>query len=235
MKDFYKEYNFDESLTRIDAIWNSILPTDEIPLSDLMDSHTMSNTSATIVAIQISIIGMEINETSCEIQIKHKTAALSEIMAIFQSDSTTIDIQYNDDTIVAVMDTPKKSNIDTVLESAARINALQSVLRKKAERYSSAQINFGIGLVYGEVYFMPIIVNGKRIIHINGPAIERAKQNAKRGINQKDTVVASFSFYNNLKEDYKKFFKEDTSLKPSVYTASVINVQMNNWLNKVMQ
>lgn len=223
-----KQYDFDESLARIDALQNQEVLQSEIPLYDLLSAETMQMACSFATVIAVKFLLPKDKEDVAKL--RRKTTVLSEVTAILMSDPSCIHVFYEGDTVIAVLNTPKKADIDSSLETVAKLNVLPNVFNVKFNASDSNKVTFGIGMIYGDVSFIPIPVNERNNFMFDGEAVVNAVDYADKGIksDDEDNIVASFTIYNNLKEDYKKFFTEKTD--ENVYTCSVINTHMNQWV-----
>lgn len=223
-----KQYDFDESLARIDALQNQEVLQSEIPLYDLLSAETMQMACSFATVIAVKFLLPKDKEDVAKLRCK--TTVLSEATAILMSDPSCIHVFYEEDTVIAVLNTPKKADIDSSLETVAKLNVLQNVFNIKFNASDSNKVTFGIGMVYGEVQFIPVPSNEKYNFLFDGEAIVNAVSYADQGLKpgQEENIVASFTIFNNLKEDYKKFFTENKD--ENIYTCSVINTHMNQWV-----
>lgn len=221
-----KKYYFDESLARIDTLQNQEVLQDTTPLYDLPEKLQMSCTFATVIAIKCQLP----KDTEKVEKLRHKTIVFSEVTAILMGDPSCIHVFYEGDTVIAVLNTPKKADIDSSLETVAKLNVLPNVFNVKFNASDSNKVTFGIGMTYGDVSFIPIPVNERNNFVFDGEAVVNAVDYANKGIkyDDEDNIVASFTIYNNLKEDYKGFFTEKTN--ENVYICNVRNTHMNQWI-----
>lgn len=229
-----KQYNFDDSLARIDSFRNQEVPQKPIPFQELLaeGQKRMAWTFASVIVVKYTMFKGQ----SRDEYIRHKAALLSELTNLLFSDPGCIHVFYEDNTVIGVLNTPKKADIDIAFETIAKLNVLQNVFNIKYEIAESDKISFGIGMVYGDVWYIPTPMNENINQYFDGQAISLAKELAGNGQKSEENIVVSFSIYNNLKDDYKKFFNKNKSEnREDVYTCSVINAYMNKWVIEHMK
>lgn len=226
-----KQYIFDDSLARIDLFRKQEIPQEPIPLQELLatEPKRMARAFASVVSVKFKLP----NDQGREDNIRYKAALFSELTYLLFSDPGCIHVFYEENIVNAVLNTPKKADIDIVLETVAKLNVFQNVFNVKYEIAESDKISFGIGMVYGDVWYIPTLINENVNLIFEGKAISLAKELADKGLEFEENIVASFSIHNNLKDDYKKFFNaKKLSTGEDVFTCSVINTYMNKWVTE---
>ena len=139
------------------------------------------------------------------------------------------DVLAISDFIVAVFDTPFKIDIDAVLNCVGKINAVFNLVDKIYERSPGDKYVRGIGMYYGKALLMKSIDGEKPEFCWNGEAIDMAVNLSKEAkSDDKRKVYASYTIYNNLKEDYQKLFT-GVSLE-NYYKADPVNIALNKWI-----
>ncbi len=132
--------------------------------------------------------------------------------------------------IVAIFDTPFKTDIDAVLNCVGKINAVFNLEDKVYERPTNDKFVRGVGMCYGKSLLMKSLGGDDPKYCWNGEAINMAiklsKEAKSDGIRK---VYASYTIYNNLKGDYQKMFTRD-SLE-NYYKADPVNIALDKWIH----
>jgi len=149
------------------------------------------------------------------------------VVRVFDENPKCRDISSHGHYVTAVFDTPFKTDIDNVLDSVGKINATFNIAYNIRKSTRVIGIRKGIGMAYGNV-MLTTTSNGQRAIcNWDGGAFEIATIYAKEAAeNANSKVLASYTIYNNLKENYQKLFKEEGNDK---YVAYPVNIAMDKW------
>lgn len=151
----------------------------------------------------------------------------NSVVKIFEENSKCRDIVTHGHYVTAVFDTPFKTDIDSALDSVGKINATFNIAYHIRKSTKIVGIRKGIGMAYGNVLLTTIGSGNRAIINWDGGAFETATVYAREAAeNANSKVLASYTIYNNLKEDYQKFFKEEGEDK---YVAFPVNIAMEKW------
>ena len=151
------------------------------------------------------------------------------IVRIFEENHKCRNIGSHGHYVTAVFDTPFKTDIDNVLDSVGKINATFNIAYNVRKTTRIFGLRKGIGMAYGEVLLTTMGSGQKVICNWEGGAFETAVVYAKEAAeNANSRVLATYTIYNNLKEDYQKLFKEDGSDR---YVAFPVNIAMDKWSN----
>lgn len=227
-------YNFEESLSRIDQMLNFQLA-DENASSQIPPLIELPIKGGVIT--YCSVIQIEIKPSLSDDYGKLLAvyrAFLSEAVAILSSHSHIVDIKVLGSRLTAVFSTPFKNNIESMIDKAAMVNTLAQVVSKKAMGVGLPSILIRIGIDYGKAMLMRF---GNYNISENMPVslswIGAPVEGASKLIdtpNHRWNLWISSVVYQNLTEDYKKFFHHEVEFGD--YGADIINTYMKNWLNK---
>lgn len=132
--------------------------------------------------------------------------------------------------IVAIFDTPFKTDIDAVLNCVGKINAVFNLVDKVDERTPNDKYVRGIGMCYGKALLMKSLGGERPEYCWNGEAIDMANNLSKEAKSDDiRKVYASYTIYNNLKNDYQKLFTND-SLE-NYYKADPVNIALDKWIH----
>ena len=130
--------------------------------------------------------------------------------------------------IVGIFNSPFKSDIDSALDSVGKVNALFNLVNKIYRQSMHGTLTCGIGMSYGKVLMVKSLDGEHPQYAWSGEAVSVAtKLSTSTSGRAEDKVCASFSIYNNLKEDYQKLFSRVTGY----YEATPVNIAMNKWIN----
>lgn len=228
----FKQYNFEQALERLDFTLGDTNSIKEVPLQDLIKQQDLqvAKSSGSVVYLTYKIGNLK-DVTS---EMKLRTSLVNEINEIFYGDPNCVFIQHEKNSVYAVMDTPKKANVDTLIETVARLNVLQQVFEVKFSGVEGFSLKFGIGAVYGPLFLIPLHTNLGNSYTCSGAAITISCILAEKSLELKEPFLTNDSIVLNLKEDYRTFFSEYKKSEDKgivIYNASIVNTYMNNWVN----
>lgn len=135
------------------------------------------------------------------------------------------EVMSMDNHIVAVFDTPFKTDIDATLDAVGKINAMFNLV----DKVYNNKISCGIGMHYGKVLLIKCPNGEKPVYCWSGEGIGVAMNLSDKANKNGRKVLASFTIVNNLKEDYQNLFTKDDFEK--YYEADPVNIAMNKWIN----
>lgn len=231
----HKSYDFQASLKRIDDILNqSDISYEETHGLPDRDRLTFANGFyANCSALLIDIRG------SSELPAKHRRptlarlyrAYISECVAVMNGDPYCREINIVGDGVWAVVNTPKKSDIDDVFSTAARLNSMVKALNCKLRKRNLESIRVGIGMDYGRVLMIKAGFSGSGINDVvyMGEVVNRAAKLAAKGnatLFSQPIMVGSV-FQQNLNDHNKSLLTWDGTA--NCYSGNVINTAMNDW------
>lgn len=221
------QYNFLDSLKRIEALLQTDSDTNQLPSiprkEELLEDKTIA-VKATVMSIKIATYYNVEGYSSSSLELPLQ-AFLTEVFSICHSNEKCRDIILIQGFVFVIFSTPQKSDVDSVIDEAARIRSLAMVLNKKA---TSINIDPTIGVDYGKLLVSALITEteGKKLVW-SGPAIDGAQNLAENNI--KGSVAISSIIWNNIKKENQRLFKRN-SILDNYYVGSIINVIMNNWV-----
>lgn len=238
MESTDKNYNFSDSLLRIDNILNA-------DNSSFEDSDLIPNRSQLTLTngyyVYCSALFVDIRDSSSMTDI-HKRPILakiyrsfiSEMVALMNAHTTCQEVNINGDCVWCVCDTKYKKDIDDIFSLAAKVCSLADVLNLKLKEKNYQTYEVGVGLDYGRAL---MIKAGCKMTKINevvwmGDVINSACHlcnEANSGYFDK-RVFLSNVIYDNLSNDNKKLCSKDHSR--DIYQANIVNIAMNEWLQQ---
>lgn len=156
----------------------------------------------------------------------------NEIKALFVDNPNFVDmIGFNDD-YCGIFDTPLCADVDRLLESIGKINAILIYLKKLIGSVLRIDLKATIGVDYTSVFLFNNIDGSNAVSNIrawHGIAIAKARELAYSQISQENIdkhVIISGRIYNNIKDEYKKFF----SVENNMYLADIVNTYLLDWV-----
>ncbi len=174
--------------------------------------------------VYVTVVCVYINWSETRQQTDRITI-LKAIYEAFAEHSKCNDILAMDSHVVAIFDTPFKTNIDATLDSVGKINAMFNMV----EKVYKSKFSSGIGMHYGKVLLIKSLSGEKPEYAWSGEGIDTAvKLSEAVSLNNKK-VHASYTIVNNLKDDYQKLFNKATF--ENYYEADPVNIAMNKWIN----
>lgn len=256
MELLHKKFSVENILNDIDTTMSSSVDDIEVsPIAYGIDAITNEYevASASVVCLKVNIQHSDdIAETLKMYRMLQKT-----IVSIFQDNDDCIDIIIEGDIFIGVFNTPMRRQVDEILETMAKLNALIDILSVKLKANSSpVTISGFVSADYGTVYlidcsdaFKPIFLNAisddfrfseteshKPMRHIkfgtwHGKPFNRVRKYVENASDDDDPIIISGILKSNLKEEYKKYFKEQAdNIALDCYSANLVNVEMKQWL-----
>ncbi|MFD4969872.1 adenylate/guanylate cyclase domain-containing protein [Streptomyces sp. NPDC058424] len=159
-------------------------------------------------------------------------AYLSELVAIFNGDTNTREINIAGDATWAVINTPYKADIDGVFFLAAQANSMAKVLNYEMRKASyDVPIKIGIGMSWGRALMVKAGHNGSGINDVvyMGDVVNQAAKLANYGNSNWNVpaLVTSSVFYSNLNDHNKGLLSYDSMRQ--CYTGDVVSMAMEDW------
>lgn len=178
--------------------------------------------------MHVAVVSVYINEDSYRSQSDRATITKA-IYAVLTEHPKSKDIFSFGSYIVAVFDTPFKSDIDATLDSVGKVTAVFNLVNKIYGQSMHSNLVSGIGMNYGKALLVKSLEGDIPQFVWSGDAIDAAKALSEQASSE-NKVHASFTIFNNLKEDYQKLFKK-AGLFDEYYEATPVNIIMNKWIN----
>ena len=231
-------YDLESSLQRIDDILNAENKSFEESVSiPSRDKLTFTNG----FYVHCAALFVDIRDSSTMTD-EHKRPALakiyrsfiSEMVALFNDNTITKEVNISGDCVWCVCDTQYKTDIDELFSLAARACSLVDILNYKLKKKGYTTYSVGVGIDYGRALMIKAGCCGSTINDVvwMGDVVNQASHlsnEANSGYFDK-RVFLSNVIYNNLNEDNQKLCTKDAGR--DIYQANVVNIGMNDWLNK---
>lgn len=230
-----KPYNFEDSLHRIDRILGSYVKNDKYSsISKAKEKLSVIN-GALIDCTAMTILFYPKGNGNLLSSLKVVRAFSSEVINILSgTNNKCSEVIPSNDKIIAIYDTPLKTDIEHAIDNAAAICTLSDVISKKAENSGYPTIDVNIGIDYGETLMMdfkPFDLNKENIsqhIQYKGQIISNSERYARLGFECNiPRLWVSPVIYNNLSSKYKGFFKQSTD---NSFNADLCNTHMKAWV-----
>ncbi len=241
MESNHKNYNFEDSLCRLDEILNasdnSYEEKNEIPRRGSL-SYT-NGFYVNCTAVFVDICG------SSEFPRIHKRPVLakiyrsfiSEVIAIFNGNDKCKEINVQGDCVWAIFDTPYQDDIMNVLHCCARVKSLIDIINFKLEKKKYKTFKVGIGVDYGRALMIKAGYKGSTINDViwMGDVVNRASKLCSLGNRDlNNPIVISEIVYDNLVVTAEERWDEWFIYAPyhECYHGNIVNEIMNYWLKR---
>lgn len=231
--EYYKIFSIEDADKRMDSIVKSI-PQDTIPYDELIQNKrdwTYVLNKGSVVCVHLAFKTLQ---TDGEKLLKAYCICNNEIRAVFVDNHNLVDFIALGDDFIGIFDTPLCSDIDRLLETVGKLNAVLYCIKEKINIALHLELDFQIGVDYTKLVMINNVENGfdnsfSSPRTWNGIALIKAKELSvsKNGVLPSEKhVYISARIYNNIKEEYKKFF----SFCNDYYIADIVNTNIINWL-----
>jgi class 3 adenylate cyclase len=234
-----KYYSFTDSIDRIDEI----LTTSDAGFEELNSIPSRDKlTHANGFYVNCSCVFIDIrNSSGLTEKLLRPTLAriyrsfISECVALINSNADCREVNIHGDAVWGVMDTPYKSDIDSVFSTVAQLTSLIDILNCRLKKKKALDpISVGIGMDYGRALMIKAGHKGSTINDVvwMGEVVNRAAKLASYGSRtwSDSRVMVSSVIYENL-NDHNRGLLTYNSLR-YCYHGSIINVLMDEWLRE---
>lgn len=231
-------FNLESSLKRIDAILNAdnnqFEEANSIPNRDKLTYTNGFYVNCAALFVDIRESSTMTDEHRRPVLAKVYRSFISEIVALFNENNITKEVNIHGDCVWCVCDTPYKSDIDELFSMAARACSMVDILNYKLEKKGYTTYSVGVGIDYGRALMIKAGCDGAGINDViwMGDVVNQACHlcnDANSGYFDK-RVFLSNVVYNNLNEDNQKLCSKDVGR--DIYQANIVNITMNNWLKE---
>ena len=191
-------------------------------MSEIGDLSTFSKAVVYVTAVSVFI-----DETTYR-SVADRAAISEAIYTALAEHSKCKDVISLGNYTVGIFNTAFKSDIDMALDSVGKVMALLGMVNKIYGKSMHSDLTYGVGMNYAKVLLVKSIEGEAPQFTWSGDAITAAMKLSERAAHE-GKVCASFTIYNNLKEDYQKLFTK--ALLEGHYEATPVNIAMNKWIN----
>lgn len=207
-------------------IKNSLQRSAEIEeLQSMSEIGDMSSFSKAVV--YVTVVSVYIDETTYR-NLADRAIITESICAAFAEHPKCKDVVSLGNYIVGVFNTAFKNDIDSALDSVGKVMALFNLVNKVYGQTMQRDITYGVGMNYAKALLVKSMGGDTPQYTWSGDAITTAMNLSEKASYGKK-VFASYTIYNNLKEDYQKLFTK--ALLEGYYEANPVNNAMNKWIN----
>lgn len=159
---------------------------------------------------------------------------ISESVAIINSEQICKEINIQGDCVWGIFETPKKSDIDTVINVSAKLYSMVKILNYKLKKKGYKEISVGIGIDYGRALMVQAGYSGSSINEViwMGDVVNSACHLAnKAGRNWRKAIIFTYAIYNNASDHNKGLFTSyyDSDECKTLYEGTIINTNMDEW------
>lgn len=231
-------FDFNSSLKRIDSILNadnkSFAELSYIPSRDKLTYSNGFYVHCAALFVDIRDSSTMTDEHTRPVLAKIYRSFISEMVALFNDDEITKEVNINGDCVWCVCDTPLKKNIDEMFSLAAKACSMVDILNYKLKKKGYITYSVGVGLDYGRALMIKAGNYGSNINDVvwMGDVVNQAchlSNKANSGYSDKRIFLSNI-IYENLSENNKKLCTKD--IGRNIYQANVVNVQMDKWLQQ---
>lgn len=247
MKLEYKQFDFTETLRGIDAALSpkteKLIPMKQFLLDNDNPGIEYAYAGVISVCVHLSVYdNRDVIGLCCAYDIIKRV-----LLDIFRSNSDCIDVFCMGRYFCGIYNAPVKSNIDDLIETMAKLNAVLSVLDIKLYNRFNIKVKGNCGCDFGELfrinnsYIKPDNKAGKDqttslkknynlFTSWHGAPLNMAMLYSSHDIkNDKNGTIISDNIKSNIKEAYANFFGEyDTEI--SGYWASLVDSEIFQWV-----
>lgn len=231
-------FSLETSLKRIDEILNadskSFEESDSIPSRDKLTFSNGFYVHCSALFVDIRDSSTMTDEHKRPVLAKIYRSFISEMVALFNDNSITKEVNIHGDCVWCVCNTPFKSDIDDLFSMAARACSLVDILNYKLNKKGYTTYTVGVGMDYGRALMIKAGTNGSGINDVvwMGDVVNQAchlSNEANSGYFDK-RVFLSNVVYDNLNESNQKLCTRDAGR--DIYQANIVNIGMNDWLKQ---
>lgn len=232
------EYNFNESIIRIDNILNasndSFEEKDNLPNRNSLTYTNGFYVDCAALFVDIRDSSIMTDKQRRPVLAKIYRSFISEMVALMNGYEKCKEVNINGDCVWCVCDTPYKKDIDEVFSLAAKVCSLADILNYKLNKKNYQTYDIGVGIDYGRALMIKAGYSGSGINDIvwMGDVVNQACHlcNEANSSLFDNRVFLSNIIYENLNENNKKLCTKDNGR--DIYQANIVNIEMNNWLRK---
>lgn len=194
-------------------------------LQSVSEIGDMSSFSKAVV--YVTAVSVYVEETSYR-SLADRATITEAIYTAFVEHPKCKDVVSLGSYIVGIFNTAFKSDIDSALDSVGKVMAMFGLVNKVYGQTMHEDITYGVGMNYAKALLTKSSEGENPQYTWSGDAITTSMILSEKASLVKK-VYASFTIYNNLKEDYQKLFSK--VLLGDHYEATPVNIAMNKWIN----
>lgn len=235
METDHSPYDFEASIQRIDDILNSqdnvYEEVDTIPARGRLTYENGFYVYCSAIFIDV--------RGSSELPSKYRRPTLARIYRSFVSEAVSVvrghpkcaEVNIVGDCVSAIIDSPKRDDVNDVFNAAARLRSLVDILNLRLSKRGIEPIRVGIGLSYGRALMIKAGRKGSAVNDVvwMGDVVNEAAKLCGRAGKREDgpPILLSELIHENLSEYNKGLVAWDPA--EMCYAARVHNKVMEAW------
>ncbi|MCK8639947.1 adenylate/guanylate cyclase domain-containing protein [Acinetobacter schindleri] len=238
MQANYKTYDFQKSRDRIDEILNSSDNNYEEKES-IPNRDTLTFNNGYYICCSAIFIDMRGSKEFSKKHTRPVTAKIyrsyiSELVAVLNSNIRLREIYIEGDCVWGVFNTPNKSDVDSILDTAAQAASLIDTLNVKLRKKKYSEITVGIACHDADVLMIKAGYSGSGINEVTwiGKLVgETADLCSKASRWNSKRTLYSKKFYDSLTDkERKRIDWINWNYTYECYEGNTIYTSMNNWV-----
>ncbi len=228
-----KIFNIQSSIDRINAILDpsrSIISVDSSYDINQLDYYTIVKSQLVYISI---ILRTDNPLPSDDIVFKQYKACLAELIPILAECDSLVDVDEMHLLNVIGIYTCN-NNLNSIIDVVAKANSMCEVLNMQFEKNNMPRLIPGIGVTIADTHVLRMTEaspKSEEILRVSDGIAEAIDYSniANTGL-VKNPIIVSPLVWEKLSDNYKQFFsyKEEAGY----YYASLINIQLNNWIKE---
>lgn len=190
-------------------------------LASVADYSTLTEVRVFVTVVSVCFDGSNVKTPNEQVTL------IRSMYEIFNCCHCCRDVQSVGNHVLAIFDTPLKTDIDSVLDSVGMVNALFGLVNRIHQKTGDGKIKKGVGMIYGNVLMS--VLSQEPVINVSwsGSVVQKVLEYSNNAKSEESLVYISYSIFNNLKESYQKLFVKD--LYDERYHGQPVNIAMNKW------
>lgn len=224
-------YNIEKTIERIDQNISSDLKSVDNLMNFIQSKdEEISEEASDVTVICVNLNYKILDKSETKSLLKAYKTCHSEMMSLFSENPNYIDFVGFNGIYSGIFATSFCHQIDQIIETVGKINASLEFLRLYLEKKLHVKMDFQIGVDYEDavVFKDGITVSDECTLNSrswHGKVFQVAKDLATvEGIDGQHVYITS-RIFNNLKDEYKKFFESYQSF----YYTNIVNTKIINW------
>lgn len=238
MKASYTEYNYRDTLSRVNTILNSsdndYKEHKGIPSESQLTFKNGFYVDITVLFVDIRGSKDLASKHTRPVLAKIYRSYISEVIAVMKGNSTIHDIYIEGDGVWAVFNTINKTDVQSVFSTAAKISSLIDMLNIKLKNKNYSELKVGIGLEDGESLYMKAGYSGhsvNEIVWIGKVVGEAAKLSDYGNREYDDEKLMVSERVHGMLTEYQQSLLYWNHYR-NCYNGNVINENMNKWVKE---
>ncbi len=235
MKSDHVEYNFKDSVNRIDQIItakeNTYAELDSIPARSELTFTNGFYVKCSALCVEIRGPSELIDFHKNSVLTKIYRSYVSEVIAVMNGSPKCAEINVAGDFVLGFFDTPLTEDVDEIFSTGGKISSIVDIMNYKFRNNNMQEIVIGIGISYGRVLVVKAGYKGSGVSEViwEGDVVKEASKLASYGNKEptdKETMVSEVIYY-NLNDKNKQLLTLNSAR--DCYHGDIVNLYMKNW------